>query len=140
MILRTHISLGQIRALAFRTLKATNSILNSRRLFWPAYDRARREGKSPNALLDPNSPDYIAKCMLEEGHGFVRPMNVWAADVITDQPPKPGSFDIKTVKTLPDLVAAYRAGNVTKPQAEEMAVQNGWAVRKPKPAAAPISQ
>jgi hypothetical protein len=108
----------------------------------PAYDAARRAGKSPGQLLDPNSPDYLAKGMLETGHGFVRPMNVWFNDLITDAPPSAQSksaFDIKTVKNLGDLVEAYRAGHVTKQQADEMAINQGWAARKAK-IAAPISQ
>jgi hypothetical protein len=62
--------------------------------------------------------------------------------LITDAPPSAQSksaFDIKTVKNLGDLVEAYRAGHVTKQQADEMAINQGWAARKAK-IAAPISQ
>ena len=67
-------------------------------------------------------------------------MDQWFNDTIHDPSSattaKP-AFDIATVKTLDDLVAAYRAGNVTKQQADDMAITNGWANRK---TAAPVSQ
>ena len=106
----------------------------------PAYEAARREGKSPAALLNPDSPDYVGKII----GNFKRPMDQWFADTIHDTAPgaaaAKGAFDVKSVKTLDDLVAAYRAGSVTKQQADELAIQNGWAARKAKPTAAPISQ
>src|SRR6185437_4222503 len=110
----------------------------------PKYDAMRKEGKTPSQLLDPGSSDYIGKGMIDQpGHGFRRPMNQWFNDTIADQDtasgatPQAAAFDIKSVKALPDLIAAFRAGNVTRDQARAMALQNGWAIEKPK---APISQ
>jgi len=109
----------------------------------PKYDAERRAGKTPSQLLDPTSSDYIGKGLIDQpGHGFRRPMDQWFNDTIHDATPPAGAkpaFDLATVKSLPDLVAAYRAGNVTKEQADQMAMTNGWATRKAK-AAAPISQ
>src|SRR6185312_10324885 len=112
----------------------------------PKYDAMRKEGKTPSQLLDPGSSDYIGKGLIDQpGHGFRRPMNQWFNDTIADQGTTPptatatpaAAFDIKSVKALPDLIAAFRAGNVTRDQARAFAFQNGWAIEKPK---APISQ
>lgn len=104
----------------------------------PAYDAGRKAGKSPAQLLDPDSPDYVGKII----KNFKRPMDQWFNDTIHDAAPAGGkpAFDLKTVKTLDDLVSAYRAGNVTKQQADEMAMSNGWAKRKATPVSAPVSQ
>jgi hypothetical protein len=104
----------------------------------PAYDAGRRDGKTPQQLLDPNSPDYVGGII----KNFKRPMDQWFNDTIRDQgsqAAKP-AFDASSVKSLDDLVAAFRAGKVTKEQADAMAIQNGWAVRKPRQPSAPISQ
>jgi len=110
----------------------------------PAYDEGRRgsdgkPGKSPAALLNPDSPDYVGKIISH----FKRPMDQWFNDTIHDAAPvsnaKP-AFDIASVKSLDQLVTAYRAGNVTKQQADAMAVSNGWASRKAAVPAAPVSQ
>lgn len=95
----------------------------------PAYDAGRKAGKSPQQLLDPDSPDYVGKII----RNFKRPMDQWFNDTIHDQQPAAGAkpaFDIASVKSLDDLVTAYRAGNVTKQQADQMAISNGWAKRK----------
>lgn len=104
----------------------------------PAYEAARKQGKSPSQLLDPDSPDYVGKIV----KNFKRPMDQWFNDTVHDAPTagtKP-AFDVTTVKSLPDLVTAFRAGNLTKDQADEMAITKGWATRKPKAPTAPISQ
>lgn len=104
----------------------------------PAYDAARAKGKTPSELLNPDSPDYVGKSIVN----FKRPMDQWFNDTIHDQngaQPQAGGFDISKVKTLNELVTAYRAGNVTKQQADELAIKNGWATRKPQ-ASVPQSQ
>lgn len=106
----------------------------------PAYDAGRKAGKSAVQLLNPDSPDYVGKSI----DTFKRPMDQWFGDVVHGSPvqrgeaPKP--FDIKTVKSLDDLVAAYRAGKVPKAQADQLAVENGWATRPTTPMAVPVSQ
>ena len=111
----------------------------------PAYDAGRKQGKSPAQLLDPDSPDYVGKII----KNFARPTDQWYNDTINDASPnaagKPATavkpaFDMSTIKALPDLVAAYRAGNVTKEQADQMAISHGWASRKAPAAVAPVSQ
>ena len=103
----------------------------------PAYDAGRKAGKSATQLLNPDSPDYIGKSI----ETFKRPMDQWFGDVVQGSPVHSGQpaqpFDIKTVKSLDDLVAAYRAGKVPKEVADQLALEKGWAVKK---APAPIVQ
>jgi muramidase (phage lysozyme) len=98
----------------------------------PQYDAQRKAGKSATTLFNPESPDYLGKAIT----GFRRPMDQWYADTIHDQA-APGRFDPAAVKSLDDLVAAYRHGDVDKATADALAIQKGWAVRKPPPAAMP---
>lgn len=106
----------------------------------PAYDAGRKLGKTPSQLLNPESPDYVGKVIA----GFKRPMNQWFSDIIQDggaTPDAKPAFDIKTIKTLDDAVGAYRSGKITKPQADELAITNGWGARKPtKASIIPMSQ
>lgn len=105
----------------------------------PAYDEARKSGKTAAVLLNPDSPDYIGKSIEQ----FKRPMNQWFGDVVQDSPvhkgvaPPATSFDIKTVKSLDDLVSAYRSGKVNKAQADQMAIDNGWAAKRVPTSTAP---
>lgn len=101
----------------------------------PAYEEGRRNGKSPSQLLDPDSSDYVGKSI----KNFKRPMEQWFNDTVHDPaaPAAKPAFDPASVKSLTDLVTAYRAGNVTKDQADQMAIDRGWATRKPR---APVSQ
>ena len=103
----------------------------------PRYQEARNAGKTPSQLLDPDSPDYVGKGMIDKpGQGFRRPMNQWYSDMLQDQPqPQQGSFDLKSVKTLDDARAAYKAGNITRDQARQLALDHpewGVVVREPK--------
>jgi hypothetical protein len=108
----------------------------------PAYDAGRKNGKSATQLLNPDSPDYIGKSIST----FKRPMDQWFGDVVQGSPVHKGEpakpFDVKTVKSLDDLVAAYRAGKVPKEQADQLAVDRGWAVKRAPviPASVPVSQ
>jgi muramidase (phage lysozyme) len=104
----------------------------------PQYDAQRKAGKSAPELFNPDSPDYLGKAI----SGFRRPMDQWYADTIHDQA-SPETFDVTKVKSLDDLVASYRAGNVDKATADATAVARGWATRKPPPtpmATVPTSQ
>jgi GH24 family phage-related lysozyme (muramidase) len=94
----------------------------------PQYDAQRKAGKSAPELFNPESPDYLGKAIA----GFRRPMDQWYADTIHDQA-TPATFDVTKVKSLDDLVAAYRAGNVDKATADATAIAHGWATRKPPP-------
>jgi hypothetical protein len=109
----------------------------------PTYDAGRAKGLTPAQLLDPDSAEYVGKMI----KNFKRPMGQWFSDTIQDQPgavatasaEKP-AFDMASVKSLDNLVAAFRAGNVTREQARALALQNGWAIEKPRPPTAPLSQ
>jgi hypothetical protein len=109
----------------------------------PAYDEARKAGKSAVQLLNPDSPDYVGKVITAEGSGFKRPTDQWFGDVVQDSPVHKGesvqSFDIKKVKSLDDLVSAYRSGKVSKATADQMAIDNGWAAKR-APVAVSVSQ
>jgi hypothetical protein len=98
----------------------------------PMYDAARKEGKSAPTLFNPDSPDYLGKAIA----GFRRPMDQWYADTIHEQA-SPETFDVTKVKSLADLVTAYRAGNVDKATADATAIAKGWATRKPPAPAMP---
>lgn len=101
---------------------------------FPAYEAGRKEGKSAAQLLNPESPDYVGKAIT----GFKRPMDQWFSDVVHDAKPAAGAaFDPKTVSKLDDLVAAYRAGKVTKAVADQTAIDKGWAVRPAPPVVMP---
>jgi len=128
---------GTDEGLHIKDPKGDDLFLKFQAQVWPAYEQGRKDGKSPAQLLDPDSPDYVGKIV----KNFKRPMEQWFNDTIHDSTGETkGAFDIKSVKTLDDLVKAYRAGNVTKQQADDMAVKQGWAVRKPKAIAVPTSQ
>jgi hypothetical protein len=104
--------------------------------FFPSYEAAKNQGKSAATLFNPESPDYLGKMI----SGFRRPMNEWYSDMMADQgggPDQAGKFDPTKVKTVDDLVAAYHAGNVPKAQADQIAIDRGWAYRKPPPAPMP---
>jgi hypothetical protein len=104
----------------------------------PAYDAGRKAGKSATQLLNPDSPDYVGKSIGQ----FKRPMDQWFGDVVQGSPVHKGepakAFDINTVKSLDDLVSAYRGGKVPKAQADQLAIEKGWAVRKAPVAAATV--
>jgi hypothetical protein len=108
----------------------------------PAYDAGRKEGKSAVQLLNPDSADYIGKSVDK----FKRPMDQWFGDVVQGGGPAAAKaaaaepFDVSKVKSLDDLVAAYRAGKVPKAMADQLAVEKGWATRAPTAAAVPVSQ
>ena len=99
----------------------------------PKYDAERRAGKSATALFDPDSQDYLGN----EIKGYRRPPEQWYADVIADQA-QPGKFDETKIKSLDDLQKAYRAGNVPRDRAMQMAIDKGWA--NPPKAPAPVPQ
>ena len=98
----------------------------------PAYDKARKEGKTAAQLLNPDSPDYIGKSITR----FRRPMEQWFADMVHDSAPGTAAagtsakFDINAVKSVSELQSAYTAGQITRDQAVQTAIDHGWAVRR----------
>jgi muramidase (phage lysozyme) len=105
----------------------------------PAYEAARKQGKSAADLLNPDSPSYVGKSIAT----FRRPMDQWFSDMVHDQPAgsaagtAPGHpaaaapFDPKSVKSLDETVRLYRSGQITKQQADALAIERGWGFRKP---------
>lgn len=100
---------------------------------WPAYDEGKRAGKTPTQLLNPDSPDYIGKSI----SAFKRPMSQWYSDMIhADGTPTPESggapakFDPASIKTIEEAVTAYRAGKLSKAEADQLAIERGWGFKK----------
>lgn len=116
--------------------------------FFPAYDEGRKKGKTPAQLLDPESPDYLGKAL----NTMKRPMSVWMQDMQKDNqeldaaqkgataapaPAPPAKFDPVEVNNITDLRNAYLAGQINRATATQLAIDRGWAARKP---AAPPAQ
>jgi len=106
----------------------------------PAYEEGKKAGKTPAQLLNPDSPDYVGKAITQ----YKRPMDQWFSDVVnggTKTAPAAQTFDIQQVKSLDDLMAAYRSGKVSRAIASELAIAKGWATAPPAPAVAvPVSR
>jgi hypothetical protein len=106
---------------------------------WPAYDAGKKAGKTPAQLLNPDSPDYIGKAIVN----FKRPQNEWFADVMRDNAPTPettAAFDPTKVKTFDELIAAYKAGKVSKATASQIGLERGWVTPNPTAPVVPVSQ
>lgn len=95
----------------------------------PLYDRARAEGKSAAALLNPDSPDYVGKGITQ----FKRPISQWTSDMLSSSGAAPAD-----IKTPQGLVAAVQSGKMSRAEGEALALKNGW-IRPNKPAAPEVS-
>jgi|SRR5579862_7460388 len=102
-------------------------------------------GKSPFELFDDKNPNYLGK-MVDH---YRRPMSEWNNDIINDNPEAtkgtPGArpelpFDINSIKTVDDAIRAFKAGQITQQQRDDLAVERGWARRRPAPPPAPPEQ
>jgi peptidoglycan L-alanyl-D-glutamate endopeptidase CwlK len=103
----------------------------------PAYDAARKEGKSASELFNPGSPSYIGKSI----DGFKRPMDQWFGDMVsTPAANAPAAFDINSIKTVDQAVAAYTSGKLSKAQADQLAIERGWGARKAPAPTVPMSR
>jgi hypothetical protein len=105
----------------------------------PAYDAGKKAGKTPAQLLNPESPDYIGKAVEQ----YKRPMNQWFSDVVnngTTATAAAPEFNPAQAKSLDELVAAYRAGKVSRAVASEIAIAKGWATPAPSASPVPVSQ
>jgi hypothetical protein len=96
------------------------------------YDAGRKAGKSPSALLNPDSPDYIGKSIST----YKRPMGQWFSDQVVDKPADKPAFDPRVINSLDDLKKAHASGFVNALEARAIAIQRGWA-RDRAPVAAP---
>lgn len=106
----------------------------------PSYEAGKKAGKTAAQLLNPDSPDYIGKAITQ----YKRPMNQWFSDVVNGgaspaAAATPAAFEPAAVKSLDELVSAYRAGKVSRAIASEIAIAKGWASAGPA-AAVPVSQ
>jgi muramidase (phage lysozyme) len=116
-----------------------------------SYDAGRKAGKPATALLNPDSPDYIGKSI----QNFKRPTALWYDDMLQDNPgmesrpadqaaapktdtagapvvAKPPAIDPASVKSLDQLITLYKRGAVSKAQADQIAISNGWGYKTPK--------
>jgi GH24 family phage-related lysozyme (muramidase) len=118
---------GSNEGLGIRDPKGDEKFLQFMTQMLPAYDAARREGKMPAQLLNPESPDYLGKSIVT----FKRPMAEWFSDVV-GKPTEPATkpFDPASIQTLADAVKAYNAGLINKAQADQIAIDRGWARRR----------
>jgi hypothetical protein len=106
------------------------------------YEAGKKAGKSPYAMLNPDSPDYIGKSIKE----FKRNQADVIADLMSDKKTTPTAttapaqpaFDPRTLNSLDDLKKAHTAGFLTSMEARAIAVQRGWAKER-NPAATPVS-
>lgn len=106
----------------------------------PSYDAGKKAGKTAAQLLNPDSPDYIGKAITQ----YKRPMNQWFSDVVNGgaspaAAATPATFEPVAVKSLDELVSAFRAGKVSRATASEIAVAKGWASAAPA-TSVPVSQ
>ena len=135
---------GSNEGLHMRDHKGDEQYLKFMAQALPAYDAGKRAGKSAAQLMDPDGPDYVGKII----KNFRRPDSEWFDDMIQDNAPgpenaagkTPAPFNPNSIKTLDQAVAAYRSGHITKAQADQMAIANGWGFRKPPAPQVPMSQ
>lgn len=111
---------GQDPLLHIRDPKGEELYLKFMGQFFPAYDKAKAEGKSPAALLNPDSPDYLGKAIA----GFRRAPAQFMKDLIE------GGSDV-SAQTMaePDLSTpeGVKALYPTDPQrATQIAIEKGW--------------
>jgi hypothetical protein len=98
----------------------------------PAYDAARKAGKSAPSLFNPESVDYLGSAIAN----FKRPMTQWYSDIVHDQADatKPQGFDINNVKSLDDAVAAYKDAKISRAQALDLVKAHPeWGVKMQVP-------
>jgi muramidase (phage lysozyme) len=101
----------------------------------PAYDAARKAGKSAPSLLNPESADYLGSAIAN----FKRPMTQWYSDMVHDQADatKAPGFDVNNVESLDDAVAAYKDAKISRAQALDLVKAHPeWGVKMQVPAAA----
>lgn len=130
-----------------------NYVSPERREAWnkalPLLQKAIREGKEKGLtsaqLLDPGSKDYVGKILGPPGGGFIpsaaeqmkAQINRDNKNVAAQAAAKP--FDIGTIKTLDDAVAAYESHKITLDQARALALQNpSWGIVVGGPPRVPV--
>ena len=107
----------------------------------PAYDEGRKKGLSAAQLLDPSSKDYVGASVST----FKRPMAVWVKDMMEQNEPGVAAAPAAagTGAAAPDLnsregiVAAFRAGKLSRADAAAALVSKGFAAAPAAPAPAP---
>ena len=112
--------------------------------FFPAYDKARADGKNPQELLNPDSKDYLGKSL----DVMKRPQTEWFKDIATSGTTA-GPITLATPKFNPDnikapdqLKSALNTGAIDYATAVRLGLERGW-IREnplaPPPAAAPVA-
>jgi hypothetical protein len=95
-----------------------------------------KEGKNPHDLLDPAKPEYVGSDKFLEPYraSMEKTLSKLRLDTDAQHSDKPAAtgapFDVKQIKTKEDAVAAYQAHRITKEQADQMALERGWATRR----------
>lgn len=106
-------------------------------------DQYKKEGKDPFDLFNPAKPDYMGKP--EALEPYKKRYGASLEDVTADKsgtarpgaPAAPAKFDINQVKSLAELQQAYRDHKIEQWQAQQFAIEKGWAGRKLQPGRIP---
>ena len=100
---------GSAEHLGFADPKGDEQYLKFQAQFFPAYEKARQAGATPESLLNPDSKDYLGKSIA----GFKRPeeqvqrdLQAAFASANSNKPP----LDLNKAD---DVVAAFHSGNIT---------------------------
>jgi len=110
-----------------------------------AYDEGKKAGKTPQQLLNPESPDYIGKLIdrfkptpaqafadkvQDQPPGFFSSVASAIGHVFSSAPPAP-PFDASKIGAYADLKAAVDAGKITGAEANRIGRERGWITAAP---------
>jgi len=84
--------------------------------FFPAYDKAKSEGKSSDSLLNADSPDYMGKGIAAFKRSTAERLKDRLADPMEYAPP---------VKTEVELIDDVKSGKMTKEQHKQELIKRG---------------
>jgi hypothetical protein len=103
----------------------------------PAYEAAKRAGKTPWQMMDPTSPDYLGKVI----PAFVRPLAQRTADMMAADPDAVRPVGDKPPLDLSSpqgVIQAVQSGRISRTEGEKLAVERGYIRRAGQgPAPAP---
>ena len=93
--------------------------------FWNTYEKGLAEGKSPYQLLSQDSKDYIVGDLIKT---YKRPDAEELQDRIEagDEAVKDTNNEPIDLKSAPGIAKAFRAGRVTREQAQQAAIDGGF--------------
>ena len=101
----------------------------------PAYDAGRKAGKSAADLLNPDSKDYIGASVAQFKRTLAQRMSDMAGGNGAAQPE--AAPDLSTAAAV---VAAYKAGKVSRAEAEAAAAKLGYTPDRPAQPLVPVNE